>query len=311
MSSTPKGKLKKMKSLDLDNASVFLWIIKRKLKDKKADYSVLNAEIENKLSEKLRKILKEKFDNCNQLRDYSHLTEDQDDDVLTLNYKETDFSQIFLKIQKGSDNPKVEKTEDLFGAWAYVIELKCDFHLLTFTKVPETWDLKKKKGLMNLIFVENKFKDLDDNSIFRIQRKIDFFCFEDIIFVLDKKKFETGLNFREGMKANRDEVLKDFEAFGIVDDIEKLRERVGENMKYLRKISMIKNNGYYKNEDFIARLIQANVKEKWGLKMEDNKIVIADDNFVDVLTILNNDRLKSPITDETFDVHVKVPLGKD
>ncbi|GAN32810.1 MAG: DUF4868 domain-containing protein [Candidatus Brocadia sp. AMX2] len=310
MSSTPKGKLKKMKSLDLDNASVFLWIIKRKLKDKKADYSVLNAEIENKLSEKLKKIVKEKFGSCNQLRDYSHLTEDQDDDVLTLNYKETDFPQIFLKIQKGSDNPKVEKTEDLFGTWAYVIEIKHDFQLLTFTKVPETWDLKKKKGLMNLIFIENKFKDLEDNSIFRIQRKIDFFCFEDIIFVLDKKKFETGLNFREGMKANRDEVLKDFEAFGIIDDIEKLRERVGENMKYLRKISMIKNNGYYKNEDFITRLIQVNMKEKWGLKIEANKIIITEDNFNDVLTILNNDRLKSPITEETFDVHVKRSLGR-
>lgn len=61
----------------------------------------------------------------------------------------------------------------------------------------------------------------------------------------------------------------------------------------------------------MSKLIQANMKEKWGLKMGDNKIVIADGNFVDVLTIFNNDRLKSPITEEIFDVHVKRSLGRD
>ena len=311
MSNTPKGKLKKLKSLDFNSANVFLWIIKRKLKDKKAVYNVLNVEIEDKLFGKLKKIVKEKIDNCNELRDYSHFTEDQDNDVLTLNYKETDFSQVYSEIQKGSDNLKAEKIEDLSDAWAYVIELKNNFHLLTFTKIPETWDLKKKTGLLSLIFVEKKFKDLDDNPIFRIQKKIDFFHFEGILFVLDKKKFESGLNFREGMKANRDLVLDDFEKLEIVDDVDKLRERIGDSMKYLRKISMIKNNGYYKNKDFMSKLIQANKKEKWGLRIENNKIVITEDNFEDVLTLLNNDRLKSPITEETFDVHVKVPLDKN
>jgi len=93
--------------------------------------------------------------------------------------------------------------------------------------------------------------------------------------------------------------------------VNKLREKIGENMKYLRKISMIKNNGYYKNKDFMARLTQANKTEKWGLTIVNNKIVLTEENFNDVLTVLNNDRLKSPITEETFDVHVKVPLGKD
>ena len=106
-------------------------------------------------------------------------------------------------------------------------------------------------------------------------------------------------------------VLDDFEKLEIVDDVDKLRERIGDSMKYLRKISMIKNNGYYKNKDFMSKLIQANKKEKWGLRIENNKIVITEDNFEDVLTLLNNDRLKSPITEETFDVHVKVPLDKN
>ena len=297
--------------MSFNNADVFLWIVKRKLKDTKAIYNALNVELEDKLSEKLKIIVKEKIDNCNHIKDYSHLSEDQDDDILTLSHKETDFPTIYSEIQKGSDNLKAEKLEDLSGTWAYIIEIKNNFQLMTFTKVPESWDMKKKKGILNLVFIGKKFKDLDDNSIFRIQRKIDFFCFEDILFILDKKKFETGLNFREGMKSSRDDVLNDFETFGIINDVNKLREKIGENMKYLRKISMIKNNGYYKNKDFMARLTQANKTEKWGLTIVNNKIVLTEENFNDVLTVLNNDRLKSPITEETFDVHVKVPLGKD
>ena len=311
MSNTPTGKLKKLRSLDFNNADVFLWIVKRKLKGTKAIYNALNVELEDKLSEKLKIIVKEKIDNCNHIKDYSHLSEDLDDDILTLSHKETDFPTIYSEIQKGSDNLKAEKLEDLSGTWAYIIEIKNNFQLMTFTKVPESWDMKKKKGILNLVFIGKKFKDLDDNSIFRIQRKIDFFCFEDILFILDKKKFETGLNFREGMKSSRDEVLNDFETFGIINDVNKLREKIGENMKYLRKISMIKNNGYYKNKDFMARLIQANKMEKWGLTIVNNRIVLTEENFNDILTVLNNDRLKSPITEETFDVHVKVPLGKD
>ena len=61
----------------------------------------------------------------------------------------------------------------------------------------------------------------------------------------------------------------------------------------------------------MARLTQANKTEKWGLTIVNNKIVLTEENFNDVLTVKNNDRLKSPITEETFDVHVKVPLGKD
>lgn len=311
MSNTPTGKLKKLRSLDFNNADVFLWIVKRKLKGTKAIYNALNVELEDKLSEKLKIIVKEKIDNCNHIKDYSHLSEDQDDDILTLSHKETDFPTIYSEIQKGSDNLKAEKLEDLSGTWAYIIEIKNNFQLMTFTKVPESWDMKKKRGILNLVFIGKKFKDLDDNSIFRIQRKIDFFCFEDILFILDKKKFETGLNFREGMKSSRDAVLNDFETFGIINDVNKLREKIGENMKYLRKISMINNNGYYKNKDFMARLIQANKTEKWGLTIVDNKIVLTEENFNNVLTVLNNDRLKSPITEETFDVHVKVPFGKD
>ena len=52
-------------------------------------------------------------------------------------------------------------------------------------------------------------------------------------------------------------------------------------------------------------LAKVNVQEKWGLVIEDGKIVIDELNVELVLTLLNNSRLKSPINAEVFDAAVK------
>lgn len=309
MDNTTKKKFKKLKSLDFNNTAVTLWIVKRKMKGAKATFNVLNVEIADKVAQRLKAIVKDKIDQSNHIKEYSYVTEDQDDDVLTLDHKDTDFRQIHSQINLGTDCPKVESREDLLGTIAYLIEIRDAFQIVAYTKVPEKMDLVKEKTIINMIFDGVKFKDLDDQSIFRIKKIIDFIYYDDLLFILNKANFERGLNFREGMVNSRDVVLKDFHKLNLIDGIETLRENIGENMRFLRKIAMIKNNGYYKNEGFIKRLIQANKAEKWGLKIKDNKILVTDENFDDVLTILNNDRLKSPITEETFDVSVKKPIG--
>ena len=57
--------------------------------------------------------------------------------------------------------------------------------------------------LVNAIFKNNMLVDLEQGELFRIDTKIDFFSFDGVLFVADKKNFETALNFREGMERNR------------------------------------------------------------------------------------------------------------
>jgi hypothetical protein len=76
-------------------------------------------------------------------------------------------------------------------------------------------------------------------------------------------------------------------------------------MKYLRKLSQIKKNGYYKFPNYIANLKIVNKQEKWGLRIENDKIIVEEDKIDLILTVLNNGRLKSLVTFETFDVDTK------
>ena len=55
----------------------------------------------------------------------------------------------------------------------------------------------------------------------------------------------------------------------------------------------------------MKQLRTLNATENWGLKIEDDQIVVSGENVDLVLTLLNNDRLKSPINEEVFDVEVK------
>lgn len=305
-------KFKRLKKFDFDKATISFWIVNRHLYNREAAYSILNVNIDEKLPLKLGRIVRNKVENSNEYTEYDFLTVDNDQQLLTLSAGETDFIQIFDQIQKGTDNDKVKSNEDLATAWGYVIKIKDQkSEILAFKKLPEKWDLKKRNPIINTIFRDQKFIDLEEDEIFKIQQDIDFVCFDDVLFILNKKQFELGLNFREGMKKNRDIILDELVKLNIVSDIAPIKDRVGDNLRHLRQISTIHKNGYFKHPDFMEKLRKINKQEGWGLTFEKGVIKVDDSNIGLVLTVLNKDRLKDLIEGETFDVAVKKPVTQN
>ncbi|EMJ4818207.1 DUF4868 domain-containing protein, partial [Citrobacter freundii] len=99
-----------------------------------------------------------------------------------------------------------------------------------------------------------------------------------------------------------------FTSLNIFDNVEIIREFVGVNLHHLRKLSSIKKSGYYKQPDYIQKLIRVNKKEKWELKITNGKIIVEKETVELLLKLLNNDRLRSPINDELFDSAAKAPV---
>jgi hypothetical protein len=309
MATTFKASLKKLKALDLLTAIVNLWIVKRSMKDKVAAYELMSIATEDKLKKKLRTIVANSIVRSNDVREYEYITGDQDDDALAVDVTGTDFEEISEKMSAGSDAPSVKHAEDLFDAWAYIVELSTDgTNVLAFKKVTESWDVKRKV-IHNLIFKNKKLKDLDE-SVFKIEATVDVVAYDGFLFILNKRNFGTGLNFRAGMEKSRDSVLSDREILKLFHYVAPIIEKCGNNVRYLRKLATIRNSGYYKNAGFMKRLHELNAAENWGLKIEDDRIVVSGENVDLVLTLLNNDRLKSPINEEVFDVEVKRKVAK-
>jgi hypothetical protein len=227
--------------------------------------------------------------------------------VLGIAIEETDLKELIDSITAEEAPETANSYEALIGSWIYIARLEKDEQILySVRRVSEGWTTKKVSQFINMIFDNNMLIDIEQKEIFRIDGKVDFFSFNDVIFIADKKNFEAALNFREGMKKNRDEIVKEFKQTNLFVDADEISNLVGNNIKRLRKLSQVKKAGYYKKQHFLQSLKQVNEDENWGIQYsDDGKLIVTEEDIETVLTVLNNSRLKSPINQESFDVDVK------
>jgi hypothetical protein len=159
-----------------------------------------------------------------------------------------------------------------------------------------------------LLFNENRFEDLEQDNVFSISGTIDLLYFNEVLFILSKKEFEHGLNFREGMISGANEMYAEVQQLNLFVNMDVLTERVGNNQRYLRKIATIRNLGHYRNPQFLLRMQQISQAKGWNIQFDQGQIVFTDETLDDILTILQNKRLHSEMTDEDFDVESAKPL---
>jgi hypothetical protein len=307
MSANPAKKITHLRQQDFKNWIVTLALVKRRLVAKAAHYRVLRVKTDRKLELKLKAAVTGKIQNKNyKLEPYDFLTADQDDQIFTIESAETDFVKIQTEIDKGLVNAKVEKYEDLLDSWAYVVKLTHgEDSIYGLRKISILNSAAKMKGVASTLFIDKQLTDLEDEKIFTLDTRIDFFAYDGVTFITNKKEFESALNFRDGMEKNRDVVLNEFAALKVFDNVEPLRKGIGGNLHLLRKISSIQKSGYYKNPQYLLDLIKVNKQKNWGLEVIKGVITITEANVDLVLTLLNNGRLESPINQEMFDASVK------
>lgn len=299
-----------VKEINWNEAVVSFYVVKRRLANREAKYEILQVNVDENLRKKLRKVANDKVKRSNQALEYDFNTSDLDDNVLGIATEETDLKKLIDSIIAEEAPKTADSYEDLIGSWIYIARLEKDEQILySVRRVSEGWTTKKVSQLINMIFDNNMLVDIEQKEIFRIDGKVDFFSFNGMIFIADKKNFETALNFREGMERNRDEIVEEFKETNLFVDADEISNLVGNNIKRLRKLSQVKKSGYYKEQHFLQSLKQVNETENWGIQYsEDGKLIVTEDDIETILTILNNSRLKSPINQESFDVDVKHKL---
>lgn len=304
---------KKAKTIGWSNAVVSLYIAHRELdsNSREATYTVLNVNADEKLRKRLRSIACRIIAGSNKVIAYDFNTVDHDDDFLGVSTSETDMQKIVDQITS-STPATVTKVDDLLNAWIYIVRLSVrgEEPLFSVRQVSKGWSTKKVAQLASLIFKNNMLMDIEEDQVFKIDNKLDFFSHDGTIFIADKRNFESAMNFRVGMERNRDGIVGEFVTNHILNPSSKLAELVGNKMRRLRKLAQVKKSGYYKDPTFMLRLKAVNATEGWGLTyLPDGTLDITETNIDDVLRILNNDRLRSPINHENFDVDVKHKLS--
>ena len=303
--------LSELKKINYSSVTTSFWIVNRQISNREANYRLKWIDISENLANKLKDILVNRIKSSNKVEEYDFITTDQDEELLGIHADETDFIKILEVIEKGAENDKVESFQELAKAWAYIIKVQSsEKTIMGFRRITYKGELKKAKGFVNAAFRDKRFVDIEDEEIFKVEKSIDFFYYQNELFIMNKKDFEIGLNFREGMISKRDSLLTEFEKLKIVDNIKHIQNYVGDNLTYLRKLATINKNGYFRHKDFLIALMKVNEQEKWGLQFNNGSLNINEQNIELILTVLNKDRLKDLIEGETFDVSVKKQVIK-
>lgn len=301
-----RTKFRNLKNVDLKNADVSLAIVKEYKRNRVSQYVVKYVQINPHLETRLRNIVLKKIDGANTFEPYTFdCPEPEGDQIRAINYESTDFYRIFEQLQNlNPEEDIIDNIEELVKAKSYLIILRNEEGIQTvgFKTLPENWKMKKDRGLIPLLYRENRFEDLVEENIFSISSFVDLIYFDEALFILSKKNFEIGLNFRDGMIAKAEELYEEIQKGNLFINVDILISRVGNNQRYLRKIATIKNLGYYQDANYLLRLRTINEQRNWGIKFQDGQIVITEEHLDAILTLLQNKRLHSELTDETFDV---------
>jgi hypothetical protein len=192
---TIKRKFDNLKELDLSNSTVSLAIIKEYKKQRVSNYNIKYVKIDDNLENRLRNILLKKIEQSNSIEEYTFdCPEPEADQIRAINSNETDFRKIAEILN--NLNPEeniIESIDELIQAKSYIVilRLNTEIKVVGFKKLPENWKMKKNKGLIPLLFKENRFEDLEEDNVFSISGTIDFLYYEELLFILSKKAFET------------------------------------------------------------------------------------------------------------------------
>jgi hypothetical protein len=301
-----RTKLRNLKQLNLSRSSVSLAIVKEYKVDRVSHYDLKYVPIEGRLERRLRNIITSQIDRSNSVEDYTYdCPEPEADQVRGIDYDETDFYRISEILEElNPEEDIIQDVDELVKAKAYIIILRNreGIQVVGFKTLPENWKMKNSRGLIPLLFSENSFKDLEEDNVFSISSFIDLFYYDETLFILSKKEFEKGLNYREGMLDNATELYQEVQSLNLFANLDILTNKVGNNQRYLRKIATIRNLGHFRNPVFIQRLQQLSAAKGWNISFENGQIVFTEENLDDILTLLQNKRLHSELTDEDFDV---------
>ena len=288
-----------------------MWLVHRTLRSGEASYRVSRVDVELSLEKKLLRMIENHVERSNVAEPYEFESTDQDERMFVHSIDGTDFPLIAAEIMKGLDAPKVKSVDEFANATGTVISIEVGKQntLFAFRRRPEAWNLKKLSGWVNAIFKGTKLVDVDAAVVLRLDQRVDFFAFGDQLFILNKKNFEHGLNFRVGMERTRDRLIEDFQSRSLFTDVKPLTDRVASNLHYLRKLTSVEKSGYYKDPGFMTDLQRVSAAEKWGLEFVDGKLVMTAENIDLIITLLCNNRVQSMVNRERFDVEgVKKPI---
>ncbi len=295
--------------IDLNKCDISLAIV-----ESTDQYNVLYVPINEPIENKLRNFISDHIENTNTVEEYTVDCDAPEKGIaLSINSDETDFSTIYEILRPlNPERDIVPNIDKLVQANAYIVIIRMNsvIKAIGFKRLPENWKMRKKRGLLPLLYKGNRFESLDTDTVFSIASTIDFIFYKKKLFIFSKSDFEIGLKYYERIIQKSNLFFKDIKEKDIFIDSKFLIEKRN-NLHYERKFAKVHKCQYYKDDEFLTKMETLSKEEEWLIDFQDGKIIVTKDNIDDVLSILQDKRLRSDLTQNYYDANGTRLLKKD
>jgi len=206
------------------------------------------------------------------------------------------------------------KADDLGKIKAFIICLGNEANKVVLYKKQYPISLMRQGSYYGLVPSNTRLERFTDNVI-KINETVEFMLVNDALIVLSLKTFQNSFGYDQIIRNKAEENLLTIEATNLLEDIEQLRELIGE-LKYAKKIMSIRHHSPVLNIPFndVKNFILAHPKLKRRIKFNGDQTRISLKTRTSkelFIKILNDDFLKSELTQLLYDSLKKAAMDNN
>lgn len=296
--------LDELNAFNIENSEITLWTFKKQSpKDLPPKFNGHWIDTTDEMDAELRAIVTQQRDTISEAIQYSLLAENNEASVLSISADETHAGLLADQFAAELPAKKTRDVKTIFNAGFYVIKLvQGENTLFTVRKTDATWRSKSVNNIVTAFFSDAQLDVAPDDN-FRIHKNIDFFGINGSLFVKNKRNFESVLNYKAAHEQDYAEMAIEDEFIAVFVGLDELTRFIGSNKIQLRRMSAIRQKGFYSDNKFMDNL--RNLYKKYGLNLQfddQGRIVPTADSCRDIIAALLDHRLHSGFSDNIYDV---------
>ena len=288
-----------LKAFDVQGAEVTLWTFKGTAPNINGHW----IETTDDLNVELKAIFTSQLHQITEAQDYTLMAQNNEGSVLSLPGDETALDSILTAIAGRHRRRRTNNVTTLRNAKFYVVKLAVAGHVvLGIRKTDTSWRTRTAVNILTVVYKDRELDVVEDEG-FKIHKSFDMFYVNGDLLICNKRNFESVLAYRAAHEDDFAEMQQEVEFQNVVEGFDVLNEFVGTNRIHLRRMSAIREKGFYKDDDFMNNL-RARF-EDFGLNIQFDdagKIVPTAETCRDILTALLDHRLRSGFSGNTYDV---------
>lgn len=291
-----------LRAFDFASSVIHLWVFKRSTTEHR--FSSFYVQTDQQLGGLLLGVVQTEVSRITEWASYTYLAETNENSCLASPIAGSDFEFLRERVDRPEPDCRVRSIRDLTNAGGYVVKFVHNEQVVyAVKKSTSNWKTTYLKNHINIVFRNGELSSAEDNA-FAIEKYFDFYAFEQTLFIVSKRAFESAMEHRVsyaqafvGMQQNP--------AFSsLFTRLQPMIDYVGTNSIHLRRMARIEERSLFTRPGFLAAVQVVSARRGWGLNFDPatNRLIPCDQTVRTIMQVLLDHRLLSEVTDLIYDV---------